>query len=82
MFIMNFKEIHSNMEFLSTYRRARACSCRNKIKNAFIEKWLEHRVQAIFGTFCLLFGGSTIVQLPNKRQNLSHFLNILQRVEN
>ena len=23
MFIMNFKEIHSNTEFLSTYRRAR-----------------------------------------------------------
>ena len=33
MFIMNFKEIHSNTEFLSTYRRARACSCRNRIKN-------------------------------------------------
>ena len=64
MFIMNFKEIHSNMEFLSTYRRARACSCRNKIKNAFIEKWLEHSVQATFGTFRLLLGGSTIVQFP------------------
>ena len=51
MFIMNFKEIHSNTEFLSTYRRARACSCRNKIKNTFIEKWLERSVQATFGTF-------------------------------
>ena len=49
MFIMNFKEIHSNTEFLSTYRRARACSCRNKIKNTFIEKWLERSVQAHFG---------------------------------
>jgi len=33
VFIMNFKEIHSNTEILSTYRRARACSCRNRIKN-------------------------------------------------
>ena len=29
-----------------------------------IEKWLGHRVQAIFGAFRLLLGGSTIVQLP------------------
>ena len=64
MFIMNFKEIHSNTEFLSTYRRARACSCRNKIKNTFIEKWLERSVQATFGTFRLLLGGSTNVQHP------------------
>ena len=64
MFIMNFKEIHSNTEFLSTYRRARSCSCQNKIKNTFIEKWLEHYVQATFGTFRLLLGGSTNVQLP------------------
>ena len=83
MFIMNFKEIHSNTEFLSTYRRARRfplqgkchevtkgfaesqiCSCRNKIKNTFIEKWLEHYVQATFGTFRLLLGGSTNVQHP------------------
>ena len=62
MFIMNFKEIHSNTEFLSTYRRARACSCRNKIKNTFIEKWLERNVQATFGTFRLLRVGSTHVQ--------------------
>ena len=61
---MNFKEIHSNTEFLSTYRRARACSCRNEIKNTFIEKWLELYVQATFGTFRLLLGGSTHVQLP------------------
>ena len=82
MFIMNFKEIHSNTEFLSTYRRARACSCRNKIKNAFIEKWLEHSVQATFGTFRLLLGGSTNVQHPlAKKRNLSHFLEVLQRVE-
>ena len=61
MFIMNFKEIHSNTEFLSTYRRARACSCQ---KNTFIEKWLERSVQATFGTFRLLLGGSTNVQHP------------------
>ena len=64
MFIMNFKEIHSNMEFLSTYRGARACSCRNKIKNTFTEKWLERYVQATFGAFRLLLGSSTHVQLP------------------
>ena len=64
MFVMNFKEIHSNTEFLSTYRRARACSCQNKIKNTFIEKWLERIVQATFGTFRLLLGGSTNVQHP------------------
>ena len=63
MFIMNFKEIHSNTEFLSTYRRARACSCRNKIKSTFIEKWLERSVQATFGAFRLLLGGGTHVQL-------------------
>ena len=61
---MNFKEIHSNTEFLSTYRRARACSCQNKIKITFIEKWLERSVQATFGTFRLLLGGSTNVQHP------------------
>ena len=64
MFIVNFKEIHSNTEFLSTYRRARACSCRNKIKNTFIEKWLERSVQATFGAFRLLLRGSTNVQHP------------------
>ena len=64
MFIMNFKEIHLNTEFLSTYRRARICSCRNKIKNTFIEKWLEHYVQATFGTSRFFLGGSTNVQHP------------------
>ena len=28
------------------------------------EKQLGHRVQAVFGAFCLLLGGSTVVQLP------------------
>ena len=28
------------------------------------KKQLGHRVQAVFGAFCLLLGGSTIVQLP------------------
>ena len=64
MFIMNFKEIHSNTDFLSTYRRAGACFCRKYFNKLQFEKWLERRVQAIFGTFCLLLGGSTIVQLP------------------
>ena len=64
MFIMNFKEINSNTEFLSTYRRAGACFCRKYFNKLQFEKWLELDVQAIFGTFCLLLGGSTIVQLP------------------
>ena len=29
-----------------------------------VKKQLGHRVQAAFGAFCLLLGGSTIVQLP------------------
>jgi len=29
-----------------------------------LKKWLEHRVQATFGAFRLLLGGSTGVQLP------------------
>ncbi len=80
MFIMNFKEIHSNTEFLSTYRRARACSCQNKIKNTFIEKWLEHYVQATFGTFRLLRVGSTHVQLHSQKTkfiSLSRSLTLL-----
>ena len=75
MFIMNFKEIHLNTEFLSTNCRARACSCRNKIKNTFIEKRLERNVQASFGTFRLLLGGVNCAKhkrhvAPNSRVNL------------
>ncbi len=40
VFIMNFKEIHSNTEFLSTYPRA--CSCRKKLIVTFIEKRQGH----------------------------------------
>ena len=72
---MNFKEIHSNTEFLSTYRRARACSCRNKIKNAFIEKRQGLNVLVFFGTFRLLLGGVNCAKrkrhvAPNSRVNL------------
>ena len=101
MFIMNFKEIHSNTEFFSTYRRARRfplqgkchevtkgfaesqiCSCRNKIKNAFIEKWLEHYVQATFGTSRFFARGQYQRTAPaRKTRNLSHFLEVLQRVD-
>ena len=74
MFIMNFKEIHSNMEFLSTYRRAMACSCRNKIKNAFIEKWLENSFKEKNGTFFVFLWGRNIVQLPHaKNQKYNTF---------
>jgi len=94
VFIMNFKEIHSNTEFFSTYRRARRfplqgkchevtkgfaesqiCSCRNKIKNTFIKKWLEHSVQATFDTFRFLRVGVNCAKhkrhvAPNSRVNL------------
>jgi len=33
-------------------------------KTILIEKWLERNVQAAFGAFRLLLGGSTHVQLP------------------
>ncbi len=81
MFIMNFKEIHSNTEFLSTYRRAGACSCRKYFKLQF-EKWLELNVQAIFGAFRLLLGGQYQRTAPTRKiRNLSHFLEVSQRVE-
>ena len=101
VFIMNFKEIHSNAEFLSTYRRARRfplqgkchevtkgfaesqiCSCRNKIKNTFIEKWLEHRVQAAFWHFPSFARRQYQRTAPARKiRNLSHFLEVSQRVE-
>ena len=51
-------------EVTKGFAESQICSCRNKIKNTFIEKWLENYVQATFGTFRLLLGGSTNVQLP------------------
>ena len=41
MFIMNFKEIHSNTEFLSTYRRGdhRSRSEERRVKYAVIDTW-------------------------------------------
>ncbi len=75
MFIMNFKEIHSNTEFLSTYRRAGACSCRKYFNKLQFEKWLERNVQATFGTFRLLRVGVNCAKhkrhvAPNSRVNL------------
>ncbi|MFR4288811.1 MAG: hypothetical protein ACLT1Y_05890, partial [Eubacterium sp.] len=35
-----------------------------KSKTTLIEKWLERNVQATFGAFRLLLGGSTNVQHP------------------
>ena len=51
-------------EVTKGFAESQICSCRNKIKNTFIEKWLERSVQATFGTFRLLLGGSTNVQHP------------------
>ena len=65
MFIMNFKEIHSNTEFLSTYCRGSGLLLPklNQI-TLFIKKRLERNVQAAFGAFRLLLGSSTLVQHP------------------
>ena len=46
-----------------------------------LEKRQGHRVLAVFGAFRILLGGSTHVQHPSKIRNLSHFLEVLQRVE-
>ena len=77
MFIMNFKEIHLNTEFLSTYRRAGACSCRKYFNKLQFEKWLERSVQATFGAFRLLLGGQYPRTAPTRKiRNLSHFLKV------
>ena len=49
---------------IELYRMVKVTLAKTKSKTAFIEKWLEHCVQATFGAFCLLLGGSTLVQLP------------------
>ena len=49
-------------EVTKGFAESQICSCRNKIKNTFTEKWLEHNVQATFGAFRLLLGSSTHVQ--------------------
>ena len=62
-------------EVTKGFAESQICSCRNKIKNTFIEKWLEHYVQATFGTFRLLLGGVNCAKhkrhvAPNSRVNL------------
>ena len=71
MFIMNFKEIHSNTEFLSTYCRGRGLLLPklNQI-TLFIEKWLERNVQATFGAFRFLRVGGTHVQLHSQENEI------------
>jgi len=64
------------------FAESQICSCRNKIKNTFIEKRLERNVQASFGTFRLLLGGQYHRTAPARKiRNLSHFLEVSQRVE-
>jgi len=47
-----------------------------------LEKLQGHRALAIFGAFRFLLGGSTNVQHPlTRKRNLSHFLEVSQRVE-
>ena len=50
-----------NKPFLPPLQREVGATCCTRRD---YKKWRGHRVQAIFGVFCLLFGGSTIVQLP------------------
>ena len=62
-------------EVTKGFAESQICSCRNKIKNTFIEKWLEHYVQATFGAFRLLLGGVNCAKhkrhvAPNSRVNL------------
>ena len=63
MFIMNLKKFIQTRNFFRRIVGQGLALAEIKIKNTFIEKWLEHYVQATFGTFRLLFGGSTHVQL-------------------
>jgi hypothetical protein len=47
-----------------------------------LEKRQGHRVLAVFGAFRFLLRGSTTVQHPfARKRNLSHFLEVLRRVE-
>ena len=56
-------------KFSRTIRRAMACSCRKHSNKLQFEKWLEHRVQAVFGTFCLLLGGVNCAQAQETRDS-------------
>ncbi len=64
MFIMNFKEIHSTRNFFRRIVGQGLALAEIESKTIFIEKWLERNVQATFGAFRLLLGGSTHVQHP------------------
>ena len=62
-------------EVTKGFAESQICSCRNKIKKTFIEKWLERSVRATFGTFRLLLGGVNCAKhkrhvAPNSRVNL------------
>ena len=55
---------------------AKVTLAKTKSKTAFIEKWLEHCVQATFGAFCLLLGGVNCAkhkrhEAPNSFMNLA-----------
>ena len=83
VFIMNFKEIHSNTEFLSTYRRARACSCRNKIKKCIYRKVALTYCSSHFWRFPFFASGRYTCTAPlTRKRNLSHFLEVCQKIFN
>ena len=51
-------------EVTKGFAESQICSCRKYFNKLQFEKRLERNVQASFGTFRLLLGGSTHVQLP------------------
>ena len=101
MFVMNFKEIHSNTEFLSTYRRAREIPltgemsrsdkrvCRiadlllpKKINSNIYRKKTRTLSPCLFWHFPSFARGQYQRTAPARKiRNLSHVLEVLQRVE-
>ena len=75
MFIMNFKEIHSNTEFLSTYRRGDYQSPLDDVENTLVITCYETvrctvspKFTSEFGATCLLcFAQFTLQQFYLKK---------------
>ena len=84
VFIMNFKEIHSNTNFFR-YRRARACSAEIKFNNRIYRKvWLEHYVQATLENFFKSFARGSIPTYSSRLAKYEIYLTfseVSQRVE-
>ncbi len=55
------------LKFRKTIRKAGICSCRKYFNKLQFEKWLEHRVQAIFGIF--VFCSGAVPSYSSRSQN-------------